>query len=169
VRVAIGIEDVDDRDLANCQRNVINRPNTANLINTRIDRLTCPSEVKHLAEKCALKTEIRFGLPNLVRFPARETSRPQGVAQAEALINLRIDVKGSAVPQADSREQREVRSLLAVASRSQTVWSFIRRGEAWVILFDECKLAMHVPALGKILVTGRCRHFIGTMGSGGAL
>src|SRR6266576_4389944 len=108
VGIGVGVEDIDDRQFADSHRHIVGCLRSAELVGAGKDRVAVSCEIEPLAEECPLQTEIRFGLPDLVSFAARKSRRAQGVAQAEPLVDLGIDVERAAIPEAKPGEERQV-------------------------------------------------------------
>ena len=116
--VGVGVEDIDDREFADSHRHIVGCLRSAELVGAGADRVAISSEVEPLTEERPLQAEIRFGLSDLVSFAARKSRRAQGVAQAEALVELGIDIERAAIPESNPGEERQVRGLLPIARRS---------------------------------------------------
>src|SRR6202521_2839230 len=116
--VGVGVEDIDDREFADSHRHIVGCLRSAELVGAGADRVAISTEVEPLTEERPLQVEIRFGLSDLVSFAARKSRRAQGVAQAEALVELGIDIERAAIPESNPGEERQVRGLLPIARRS---------------------------------------------------
>src|SRR5207302_8374452 len=70
---------------------------------------------------------------------------PERIAQPEALVDLRVEVKLSAFPQSSPDETGRRDGVAGLASAEQAVRSLIGRTEARVALLDERRLAVDRP------------------------
>src|ERR1700719_3822249 len=108
MRIGVGVEDIDDREFADGHRHIVGCLRSAELVGAGADQVAVSSEIEPLTEERPLQTEIRFGLPDLVSFSTRKSRCAQGVAQAEALVDLGIDVERAAIPDSNTGEKRQV-------------------------------------------------------------
>jgi hypothetical protein len=103
VRIAVGVEDIDRRELADGYGHVVGRLCSPELIGARAERPGLAAKVETLPEEEAVQTEVRLCLADLVGFPTREAGYTEGGVKTEALVDLGIDAKRAAIPKPDAQ------------------------------------------------------------------
>jgi len=149
VRVAVRIEDIDRRKLADGQCHVVGSLCAGELIGAgRKANLLAP-QIDDLAQKEAGRAVIRIGRADLVRLAAREPGQPEGDAEPEALVDFGIGVDGRAAPEAQPRVQRQIDGLAPAVAGVQAVGPPVRGSERGVILSDVRELSVQAPRLRR--------------------
>ena len=94
--------------------------------------------------KARCTRDIRIIGADLVGFRAREAGDAVRVADAEALIDFRIEPEFGAFPQSQTGEQRGVRRLAGLSAMRQAVGTLIGRSDSRVALPGEGGLAVEI-------------------------
>ena len=127
VRVFVGVEYVDDGDLADSQDHAVRGLRATELIEVGIDLLDFAAEVDGLAEECPCHAVVRVGLPKLVGFTAEIPGNAEAVTKAEALIDLRIEPDLRPLPGTKSEIDRGIDGFPAVRVRREALRAGIGR------------------------------------------
>ena len=145
MRVGICVENIRHGKLAERDGDVVGRARAAKLVGVRLDLLHFATEIEGLAEEKPLQTEIRHGAADLVRFAAWKGRNADRVAEAKALVYLRIDISFAPIPQAQTSEQGQIHGLVAATSRIEAVPAAVWRIERRVILIGKGRLYVQRP------------------------
>ena len=105
-------------------------------------------ERDHLPDEGARQTKIGNVSAELVRLPAGEARRTDGVAETEPLVDLGIEPELGAGPEPSAGIERQVERLLGGFRGQQAVGAAVRRIERTVALRDQGELPMDGPVLG---------------------
>jgi hypothetical protein len=109
--------------------------------------LSVAAEIDRLPDEHAGQPQIGVAVTDLVGFTTRESGNPEGVAQAEALVDLRIDPQLRSLPQPPTDVERGVRGL-ASRIRIEAVGPAIWGMEWGCILAQKSRLAVYGPVIG---------------------
>ena len=104
VGVFVGVEYVGDRETPDPQHQAIGSLRPGELIDVRFQLLRIAAEIDGLANESALHADIRVIGADLVGFRAREAGDAVRVADAEALIDFRIEPEFGAFPKSQAGE-----------------------------------------------------------------
>ena len=157
MRVAIVVEDVDDRKFADREGQAIGVDRAAEQILARVDRLALAAEPDRLAREIALEAHIGPRVADLVGLGAWKAREPQRAREAIALVDLGIDVSFAALPQAHAEIARGRVGRADLAVRRQAVLPAIERIELRIALRDYRALCVEAVTLlvGRVLRRGR--------------
>ena len=147
MRVCIGVEDIDDGVFADREHQAIGGLRAAELIEVGFELLRLTAQIYGLAQKSALDQHIRLRPADLVGFAAGVSRHPKGVAEPEALVDLRIDPDFGAPPRPDTGIECGIDRFSAIGGRAEALGSLIRGPECRLQQPDICCLAVNGPAL----------------------
>ena len=106
VGVFVGVEYVDNGELADPQDQAVRRIRLRKQVDVGIGLLRFATEVDGLPDEIALRARVRIVEAELVGFAARETGYAVRVGETMALIDLGIEPEFRALPQPHAGEQR---------------------------------------------------------------
>src|SRR5208283_5566850 len=106
MRVAIIVEEVDDRIFADGEGQAVGVDRAAEQILSWIDRLAVAAEPDRLAHEIALEAKIGAGMADLVGLGAWKARDAQRVRKAIAFVDLGIDIGLAALPKAHAKIAR---------------------------------------------------------------
>ena len=147
--VGVGVEDVAHRDLAQGQHHPVRRLGAAQHVLVRIDLRGVPAQIEGLAQEQPVRDQIREVVADLVGLAAGKAGDPQGVAEAEALIDLRIDPDLGPGPRADPRIEGDVGGLPPAGGGVEAVGPAIGRREGQRPLVHDRGLGMEGEGLRR--------------------
>ncbi len=129
----------------------------AKLVEVGVGSLGCAAEIDGLAQEQPLELEVGRALADLVGLAAGEAGHAQGVGEAKALVDLRIDPDLGPSPGPHAAIEGEIEGLPPIGVGVQAVGPRIGRGEGRIGLFGQGGLRMKGPELGPIRRRGRFR------------
>src|SRR5580704_71125 len=141
VGVFVGVENVGDAEFTDGEHQAVRRLRAAELVGRSIHLFRIAAEIDGLADEILGNSRIGHRGADLVGLAARESGDAQRRAQAETLIDLRIDPKLGALPQAHADKRGGVPGLAALVGR-EAVLAGIGVAEREDILTDIRGLAV---------------------------
>ena len=141
-----GVEYVGNAELADREDQPVGRLLAGELIDVGIHLLGGAAEVDGLADEGTGHPHIGIVAADLVGFAARKSREAEGVAEPEALVDLRIDPQFRALPQLQSGIERGVPGLAACIG-VEAVGAAVRRAKRRRVLADISGLAVNAPVV----------------------
>jgi hypothetical protein len=98
VGIFVGVEHVDRAELAEPQHQAVCSLRIGELIGVGFDLFAVAAEIDGLPHEIALHPRVRIGRAELIGFAAGIAGDAVGIADAETLIDFRIDPEFGALP-----------------------------------------------------------------------
>ena len=120
----------------------VRRLRAGELVRVGLDFLALAAEIDGLAHEIALEARVRRCGAELVGFAVGIPGEAVRIADAEALVDLRVDPQFRASPQTKTGIERGVGNLAGLAAMRQAVLSLIERADGGIALYGGGHLAM---------------------------